>query len=234
MTKEKSVNEIENELEEYGVSMSDQMRSDLENNKEKRHRTHIWCIIGALILTVGVIFYFAKNQEGNSFLSIYLDQQNLYKKGIDLSQTGDFTYVCSHLTSDKPKGSLVSTEKNISDDLYNQVEGNHMGKGYMAYSFYIRNAGWENSGYKATLKVNSISRHSEKAMRAKVWLNDRPVVCKIDSDHGKIIYEHKEKNFLEGYVDKFTIAVWMEKKDPTFRDDMKNEKPEMILNIDPL
>lgn len=121
-----------------------------------------------LVLLVGVIFYFAQKQEGNYLLSVYLDKEELYKKGIDLSETGNFLYVGSHLDSEKLPDRMVTTENAVSDDLWETVEGSWNGDDYMVYSFYIRNAGWEDTGYQATLRVNSIFRHAQPALRVKV------------------------------------------------------------------
>ena len=54
-----------------------------------------------------------------------------------------------------------------------------------------------------------------------------------DKDDKKI-YEYREENFLQGYVEKYTIAVWLDKNDPDYREEMKDGKPQLVMNIDSL
>ena len=207
-----------------------------ENTPEKTMRKNRWLIriFVVFLLFIGVIYYMAQNQEGNYLLSVYLNQDELYKKGIDLSETGDFMYVGAHLESEKIPEQIVTTESRIPGNLFETVEGSQPGKGYMAYSFYIRNAGHEDSGYQASISVNSLFRNAESALRVKVWRNDQPVTCRMEDKHNKRIYEFRQENFLQGYVEKYTIAIWLDEQDPDYRREMNDAKPQLVMNIDPV
>lgn len=232
-----SINLIQEELQKYNVTMSEEMKQDLEAPGRKRSShtsVRLFQILCITIAVAGCIFYFANRQEGNYAVSVYLDQDNLYRKGIDISETEDFRYVGSHLNSDKLTNTIVTTEAEIPGTLHTENEGSLDGDGYMAYSFFIRNAGLKDTGYQASISLNSAFHHSEKALRVKVWRNDEIETCTAKDSDNKVIYCHKVDNFLQGFVDKYTVALWIEKNDPNFRDDMAQAKPQLVIKIDSL
>lgn len=202
--------------------------------RKRKKRWGLGSLCAVLVLIVTVVFYFAQKQEGNYLLTVYLDEENLHKKGIDISETWDFRYVGSRLDSGRLTSDLVTTESAVFDEICKNLEGTWDQDGYMAYTFYLRNAGWEDSNYQATLQVNSIFRHAEPALRVKVWHNDEPVLCTMKEQKDEPIYRHREAQFRQGYVEKYTVDVWLEKNDPHFREDMKEAKPQLLMKIDPL
>lgn len=236
MSRKKSIRHIEEELEKYQVSMSSELRMELRKNEQKRNgfTRRMTCLLAALVCVVGVVFYFAQKQEGNYVFSVYLDRDALYQKGVDLSETGEFRYVGSELHSDRMPKHMVAAESDILENLDEEVEGSWTGDGYMAYSFYIRNAGWEDTGYQATLHLDSVMRHAEPALRVKVWRNGEPVICKGDDGKDRKLYEWKEKEFRKGFVDKYTVAVWLDEQDPDFQEEMKDGKPQVEMKINAL
>lgn len=237
--KNDSIEHMEEELKKYNVSMSDQMKMELALEKTKKRRVshtslRLFQFLCVIIIVVGGIFYFAQEQEGNYVLSVYLDQENLYRKGIDISETEDFQYVCSHLNSHKFLNNLCAAESEIPDTIHIENEGSLDGDGYMAYSFFIRNAGLKDTGYQASLSLNSALRHSEKALRVKVWRNDEVELCKAGNENEQMIYQYKTDRFLQGFVDKYTVIVWVEKNDSSFREEMAYGKPQLTMRIEPL
>ena len=44
-----------------------------------------------------------------------------------------------------------------------------MEKNYMAYTYYLRNAGKEDLGYVASITLDSCSKGAEEAVRVAVW-----------------------------------------------------------------
>ena len=102
-----------------------------------RKRKKSWgleSLCAVLVLIVAVVFYFAQKQEGNYLLTVYLDEENLYKKGIDISETWDFIYVGSRLDSGRLTNDLVTTESAVSDEICTNLEGTWDQDGYMAYT----------------------------------------------------------------------------------------------------
>ena len=110
-------------------------------------------------------------------------------------------------------------------DNLDEAEGNHNGKNYMAYTYYVRNAGKEDLGILHGSLWIPVQR-CEDAVRVAVWRNGKRVVYAEPAADGgeekgctsfesdKTVCTYEEKDFLVGNVDRYTIVIWMEGDDP--------------------
>ena len=197
----------------------------------------------ALLLVVAVLFIAAFMQEKMGNFTINLNRLELYRKGISISDTGDFKVATARLTA-----STVQDATNISiDDLpenVDEIEGNHNGKNYMAYTYYLRNAGKEDLGYIARITLDSCAKGAEQAVRVAVWRNgERIVYAEPAADGGAeegctnfvsddVVCTYEENNFLVGNVDRYTIVIWMEGDDPECVDAIIGGSVEFSMHID--
>lgn len=197
----------------------------------------------ALLLAVAVLFIAAFMQEKMGNFTINLNRLELYRKGISISDTGDFKEATARLAA-----STVQDATNISiDDLpenVDEIEGNHNGKNYMAYTYYLRNAGKEDLGYIARITLDSCAKGAEQAVRVAVWRNgDRIVYAEPAADGGTeegctnfvsddVVCTYEESNFLVGNVDRYTIVIWMEGDDPECVDTIIGGSVEFSMHID--
>ena len=116
-----------------------------------------------------------------------------------------------------------------ADDLpdnLDDIDGSHNGKNYVAYTFYIRNAGKTDLGYSAKLKVVSASKGVEKAARVRVYRNGKPTTYAAVAADGNpepntepfaskdVVTTISHKNFRVGDVDKYTVVIWLDGDDP--------------------
>ena len=145
------------------------------------------------------------------------------------------------------KAATVQDATNISiQDLpenLDEAEGSHNGKNYMAYTYFVRNAGKEDLGYVASITLDSCSKGAEDAVRIAVWKNGERVVYAEPSKNGtpeegcenfltsRVICKYEEKNFLVGNVDKYTIVVWMEGDDPECVDSIIGGSVQFTMHI---
>lgn len=196
-----------------------------------------------LLLLVAVLFIAAFMQEKMGNFTINLNRLELYRKGISIAETGDFKGATAKLVAD-----TVADATNISiDDLpedIDDISGSHNGKNYMAYTYYIRNAGKEDLGYNAKVTLDSCAKGAEKAVRVAVWKNGERIVYAAPSADGtpekgcenfqsdKIVCSYREENFLVGNVDKYTIVIWMEGDDPECVDSIIGGSVEFSMRID--
>ena len=106
------------------------------------------------------------------------------------------------------------------------IDGSHNGKNYVAYTFYIRNAGKTDLGYSAKLKVVSASKGVEKAARVRVYRNGEPTTYAATAADGNpepntepfaskdVVTTISHKTFRVGDVDKYTVVIWLDGDDP--------------------
>lgn len=186
-------------------------------------RTRLALLLAILIVLILFIMSFFQEKMGN--FTINLDRLELYRKGVAIAADKDFSAPTARLTA-----APVENATNISGlDLPNNLEdidGDHNGLNYVAYTYYLRNAGKEDVGYIADLVLEQSSKNAEDAVRVAVWHNgEKKVYAKLAADgnpepgtepfvSNKIVCEFTEEEFLVGNVDKFTVVIWMEGDDP--------------------
>lgn len=245
------IEELEKMMEKYGddIDPEDIVSMYIPHRRRKKigaallrmDKLHL-TLLGMLLL-VAVLFIFAFMQEKMGNFTINLNRLELYRKGISIADNGDFDGATARLTA-----STVEDATNISiDDLpedIDDLDGSHNGKNYMAYTYYVRNAGKEDLGYKASITLDSCAKGAEKAVRVAVWRNGERVVYAAPAADGSeengcknfksddVVCTYTEKKFLVGNVDRYTIVIWMEGDDPECVDSIIGGSVEFSMKID--
>lgn len=130
--------------------------------------------------------------------------------------------------------------KNIENEKY----GSHNGKNYIAYTFYLENAGEKTVDYWYSVLIDDVIKNVDEAVRVMVYFNnEKTVYAKINSfsnveekgtkafyDEEKAVLEQR-KNFAPGETDKFTIVVWLEGDDPDCKDNLLGGEIKMHMDI---
>lgn len=196
-----------------------------------------------LILFVAFLFILAFMQEKMGNFTINLNRLELYRKGISISATGDFEEPTARLVVANVQDATNTSLSELPNDL-DDFDGNHNGRNYMAYTYYVRNAGKEDVGYLAKVTLDGCSKGAEEAVRVAIWRNgERFIYAKPAKDgsdeencisfvNDKIVCQYTEDNFLVGNVDKYTIVIWMEGEDPECVDTIVGGSVEFSMTID--
>ena len=196
-----------------------------------------------LLLVVCVLFIVAFMQEKMGNFTINLNRLELYRKGISIADTGTFEDATARLTADAVVDATNISIDDIPEDV-DSLEGSHNGKNYMAYTYYIRNAGKEDLGYVARVNIDSCAKGAEKAVRVAVWRNGKRIVYAAPASDGlpedgcenfesdDLVCSYTEDDFLVGNVDKYTIVIWMEGDDPDCVDSIIGGSVQFSMSID--
>ena len=204
-------------------------------------KLHLWLM--GLLLLIAVLFIIAFMQEKMGNFTINLNRLELYRKGISIASDGDFTEPTARLTAHTVQDATNITLEDLPKDI-DEIDGDHNGKNYMAYTYYVRNAGKENLAYNAIVTLDSCAKGAEEAVRVAVWKNGEQVVYAEPAKNGQaeegcvnfeahdIVCSYTEEKFLIGNVDKYTIAIWMEGEDPECVDAIVGGSVEFSMNID--
>ncbi len=200
-------------------------------------------LLMGLLLLVAILFITAFMQEKMGNFTINLNRLELYRKGISISETGEFEKATARLKASTVQDATNMSIEDLPDNL-DEVEGDHNGKNYMAYTYYVRNAGKEDLGYKARITLDSCAKGAEEAVRVAVWRNGTRVVyaepaatggdesgcTSFESD--EVVCTYDEPNFLVGNVDRYTIVIWMEGDDPECVDSIIGGSVQFSMHID--
>ena len=203
-------------------------------------RLHL--ILLAMMLTVAILFITAFMQEKMGNFTINLNRLELYRKGVSISDTGDFKDATARLTANTVQDATNMSIDDLPDNI-DEIDGNHNGKNYMAYTYYVRNAGKEDLGYIAQITLDSCAKGAEEAVRVAVWHNGERIVYAEPSADGTpedgctnfesdtVVCTYEEPDFLVGNVDRYTIVIWMEGDDPECVDSIIGGSVEFSMDI---
>lgn len=201
-------------------------------------------ILMGMMLLVVLLFIAAFAQEKMGNFTINLDRLELYRRGISIADNGDFDNATARLQAATVKDATNISIEDLPKNLDSAKDGNHNGKNYMAYTYYVRNAGKEDLSYIARITLDSCSKGAEKAVRIAIWRNGKRVIYAAPAKNGgteqncknfksdDVVCEYEEKNFLVGNVDKYTIVIWMEGDDPECVDSIIGGSVELSMHID--
>lgn len=201
-------------------------------------------ILMGMMLLVVLLFIAAFAQEKMGNFTINLDRLELYRRGISIADNGDFDNATARLQAAMVKDATNISIDDLPKDLDSAKDGSHNGKNYMAYTYYVRNAGKEDLSYIARVTLDSCAKGAEKAVRVAVWRNGKRTLFAAPTKNGgsekdctnfksdDVVCEYEEKNFLVGNVDKYTIVIWMEGDDPECVDSIIGGSVELSMHID--
>ena len=199
-------------------------------------------ILIILLLVLATLFALSFLQERMGNFTVNLNRLELYRRGISIADNPDFNDATAKLTADAViNGTNISID-DIPGDVDN-IDGSHNGTNYMAYTFYIRNAGKEDLDYEGLIKLESSAKGAEKAVRVMVWKNDEPMLYAAPASDGgtesgctnflsdNVAATYTQEDFKVGYVDKYTVVIWMEGDDPECIDDIIGGEVEFSMQF---
>lgn len=178
-----------------------------------------------LALAFVVLFALSFMQENMGNFTINLNRLELFRRGVAIADNGDFNNATARLAADALDNGTNIAAEDLPDNL-DDIDGSHNGKNYVAYTFYIRNAGKTDLGYSAKLKVVSASKGVEKAARVRVYRNGEPTTYAAAAADGNpepntepfaskdAVTTISHANFRVGDVDKYTVVIWLDGDDP--------------------
>ncbi len=219
----------------YGV------KSESKKVKKREALIRILTIVLVLMLLfLSLMFACSSYVNKAGDFTVTMDK-DAYNMGIILSETEDFKQSSRFLTGEKCVDMLDTTLEWLPDDL-DDIDGSHNntnGQSFLAYTFYVKNAGNVDVDYSAEILIDSVSLGVDEAMRVMVFHNGEPTIYAKPqqgttdkreenlNDNGESVYavdknfvsntkvmENEVKMFRPGDIDKYTVVVWLEGWDP--------------------
>ena len=197
-------------------------------------------ILVLMLLFLSLMFACSSYVNKAGDFTVTMDK-DAYNMGIILSETEDFKQSSRFLTGEKCVDMLDTTLEWLPDDL-DDIDGSHNnsnGQSFLAYTFYVKNAGNVDVDYSAEILIDSVSLGVDEAMRVMIFHNGEPTIYAKPqkgttdkreenlNDNGESVYavdknfvsntkimENEVKMFRPGDIDKYTVVVWLEGWDP--------------------
>lgn len=219
-----------------GEADSAVMRSAFLNRQSKKSlryavsetlkRSAVNMALVALSCALIALFLIAAMQEHSGDFTITLDRRDMAKYGLALSASADFQNSGARLNAEPLVNATNISETDLPADV-TEIDGTHNGKNYLAYTFYIRNNGKEATGYKWSIRLESVTRNVDAAVRVAVYYNDndRVVYAKPAQDgtpepdtipfvSDTVVQVAEVVDLKVDSTDRYTVLMWLEGDDP--------------------
>ena len=196
-----------------------------------------------LLLFFSLLYLVLYVVNSNGYFTIKLDKNLKAERHILLSSDSEFS---AETVEIKVKGLEYMdniTESWIPKDEVIKKEGDNSGDNYIAYTYFIKNDGEQKTDYKSKIVVESVIKNVDDAVRVAVFTNGEKKVYAKKAKNGKeepntiaflsnhLIMEQERNGLEPGQMDRYTILVWLEGKDPECIDDIIGGEMKMSMVI---
>ena len=192
----------------------------------------------------------AISDESTGFI-VTIEEKDNYVNALSLSETRTFDLSVKSLKYPIVGGVSNISKNSLPDDLDGDDGGDHCGKNYLAYTFFLKNVGDSAlpCGYK--IYLSDVTNNIDSALRVRVFINDDGEYSN-SIDYAKAAAdgqpEPETKPFLTetivtageiadcqpGAIKRFTLVMWLEGDDPECTDDIIGGKVNIRMSFSAL
>lgn len=202
----------------------------------KRHSilTRVIALLVVILVTILVVAYAISYfyDKFGSF-TVRVNKYDMVHQGLSLSETPEFDHTIPQLNAN-----IVYDMTNISgNDLpanIDKINGSHNGDNYIAYTFYLLNAGDDTISYEEEMYIENVTKGVDEAVRVAIYKNGEKMVygktkssgMGIESDcdeeflSANLVMRNRKEGFAPKDKDKYTVVIWLEGNDPDCVDDI--------------
>lgn len=141
-----------------------------------------WILLGSALVLLVTLFAISMITQMKGHFTINMSK-DMFRQGFSISESKDFKVPTSHLFStpavDVPCVSIVDIPDNVND-----IDGEHNGESYFAYTFYLKNEGEQTADYDWELRLASESMSVSKAAWVMLFVDDEMTIYASPDDEG--------------------------------------------------
>ena len=193
-----------------------------------RVRMKILSILLVLLVTfTGVIYVASALYEQSGSFTVSVDKTEMMKYGLSLSETRDMQRPTSSLNA-KITEKLTNIAGETIDENVDMIDGSHNRGNYIAYTFYVQNAGEVEVAYNYEVRMSGVTNGLDEAIRVRLYVDGGEPVdyAKTKSDgtgpepgttefrSATSVTLGRKDGFAPGDKTKFTVVIWIEGNDP--------------------
>ena len=196
----------------------------------------------AIVVLTGIFYIVSAlyNQAGS--FTVMVNRVDMTKYGLSLSEYPDMAYKSSQLNAN-----IVEEMTNIDGitipESVDSIDGEHNGLHYIAYTFYLENAGEIECNVEYTADMSGITNGLDDAIRLKLYVDGTPTTyAKMAADgnpepdttpfvSSTIMARGRFSLMQPGEVHKFTVVIWIEGNDPECLDWLIGGQMKMDMNF---
>ena len=184
-------------------------------------------LLGLLVSMTSVLYISSVLYERSGSFTVSVDKYEMTKYGLSLSETKEMSRPTSQLSAKIAEKMTNIAGESIPDNV-DKIDGEHNGRDYIAYTFYVQNAGEVEVAYDYEIRMSGVTNGLDEAIRVRLYLNgEEPTTyAKTKSDGSgpepgtvefvseTLMVKGREDGFEPEEKTKFTVVIWIEGNDP--------------------
>ena len=225
------------------------MGNNVEIKASKVYKTKLFVKITKvafllLLILVSVIYLFLYIIYAGGRFTVTLDKNMSNRKSVFLSEDGKLENKVRNLSADTIEYMDNISIKWLPKDIDTEATGSHNGDNYIAYTFYIVNAGDETVHYWYEVDIDDTIKNVDEAIRIMIYRNGEKTVyakkSKVTKEaepdtkefvSEKIAVLEQRENLKPKTKDRFTVVVWVEGDDPECKNDLLGGEIKMHMDF---
>ena len=224
------------------------MKNEVEVDAKKVYKKKMFVklvtiIFLALLILLSIIYLFLYIVYVGGRFTISLDRNLSNRKNVYLSEDGKFENKRFKLSA-KTIDYMDNISKDWLPENIDKGTGSHNGNNYIAYSFYLVNAGHETVHYWYEIDIDDTIKRVDDAIRIMIIQNGkRTVYAKRNRTTKKpepdtvafrsksVVALKQRKKFKPKKKDRYTIVIWLEGNDPECKNDLIGGEIKMHMDF---
>ncbi len=179
-----------------------------------------------IAIVTSVLYASAALYKQTGSFTVSIDKFEMTKYGLTLSESRDMSHNTSTLNA-KIAEDITNIAEEMIDENVDMIDGAHNGDNYIAYTFYLQNAGEVDLSYEYNVSMSGVTNSLDEAIRLKLYVDGAPTVyAKTASDgsgaepgttefySASSMAKGRVESFAPGDITKFTVVIWIEGNDP--------------------
>ena len=180
-----------------------------------------------LIIFLSIVYLFLYIVYDGGRFTVTLDRNLSNRKNIFLSEDGKVESKTRQLSADTIDYMDNISIKWLPENIDTEATGAHNGDNYIAYTFYVVNAGEEKVHYWYEIDIDDTIKNVDEAIRIMIYRNGESTVYakknrtikKKEPGTKKFVSNdiavlEQRKNMNPGDKDRYTVVIWIEGDDP--------------------
>ena len=203
--------------------------------KETKRHVVVMRILGLLVIllvaVISIAYAISYFYDKYGSFTVKINKYDMIRQGLTLSEVPEYDKTNSVLNAN-----IVYDMTNISGaDLpenLDMINGSHNGESYIAYTFYLINAGDDTISYEGKMTLENVTNNVDEAVRVAVYKNGEKTVygktksngtgkesdCDSEFTSSTVVMTTKKEGFKPQAKDKYTVVIWLEGNDPDCTD----------------
>ena len=216
-------------------------------NEVRSYRTQkkiLTALLILLLIVTGILYMVAVLYEKSGSFTVSINKYEMTKYGLTLSESRDMSRPTSHLNA-KIAEKMTNIAGETIDANVDMVDGEHNGRDYIAYTFYVQNAGEVEVSYDYEIKMSGITNALDEALRVRLYVNGgTPTTYAKTKSNGSgaepgtvefasatVVARERIEAYKPGDTTKFTVVIWIEGNDPDCIDWLIGGKMKLEMDI---